>query len=131
MMAKYETITEETIALLMDRFYTKVRADELLGPVFNAAIGTTDEFWIPHLAKISRFWATLLLGTKTYVGNPFQKHLDLPPFDLSLFDRWLSLFRESVLTIFSEEPAQRFIERSQLIAEGMRLGLQRNRGDDQ
>ena len=52
-------MTENQIAMLVDRFYAKVRSDERLGPVFNAAIGD----WPAHLAKLSDFWSSAMLTT--------------------------------------------------------------------
>lgn len=77
---KFETINQESIAKLMEIFYEKVRKDKDLGPIFNNAIGTSDEEWKEHKAKIGNFWAGMLLGEGDYNGQPLKKHLDLPPF---------------------------------------------------
>ncbi|EPZ0226697.1 truncated hemoglobin Ctb, partial [Campylobacter coli] len=53
---KYETINQESIAKLMELFYDKIRKDKDLGPIFNNAIGTSDEAWKEHKAKIGNFW---------------------------------------------------------------------------
>jgi hemoglobin len=44
----YETTTEESIAELVDSFYSRIRSDQLLGPIFADAIGSN---WRPHLEK--------------------------------------------------------------------------------
>jgi hemoglobin len=36
----YHTVTEDSIADLVDTFYRQIRGDELLGPIFAGAIGT-------------------------------------------------------------------------------------------
>ena len=48
-------ITHESIAKLMDIFYTKVRYHENLGPIFNAKITESDECWEAHKEHIGRF----------------------------------------------------------------------------
>lgn len=48
---KFETINQESIAKLMEIFYEKVRKDKDLGPIFNNAIGTSDEEWKEHKEK--------------------------------------------------------------------------------
>ena len=53
---KFDTINLENIDKLMEIFYEKIRKDENLGPIFNKAIGTSDEEWKKHKAKIGNFW---------------------------------------------------------------------------
>lgn len=72
---KYETINQESIAKLMELFYDKIRKDKDLGPIFNNAIGTSDEAWKEHKAKIGNFWAGMLLGEGDYIGQPLKNIL--------------------------------------------------------
>ena len=62
------TVTEEDIARLVPRFYARVRADEVLGPIFNRAIGD----WPHHLGKLEAFWSSVMLkpvrSTRLVVG---------------------------------------------------------------
>ena len=48
---------------LVDTFYSKVREDALLGPIFDERIQNR---WPAHLAKMYTFWQTILLGEHTY-----------------------------------------------------------------
>ena len=116
-------ITEESIKLLIDSFYKKVRADVTVGPVFAAAIGTTDEQWQPHLQRMYDFWSSVMLTSGRYHGNPLQKHRDLPPFTQDLFDVWLALFAETAREIHVAHVAQRYIDRSERIAESLKMAL--------
>ncbi len=118
-----DVITEESIKELVDRFYTKVRADAELGPVFGGAIGENDQDWEPHLERMYAFWSSVMLTSGRYHGNPMQKHKDLPHFDESLFDTWLALFAETAHEIHDAVIAERYIGRSQSIAESLKLGL--------
>jgi hemoglobin len=80
------------IKVLVDNFYTKIRDEKLLGPIFNGIIGDN---WPAHLTKMYGFWQTLLLDTPAYSGSPFLKHAKLP-IAKEHFDRWMELFNETV-----------------------------------
>lgn len=104
---------KEDVKVLVDRFYEKVRADELIGPIFNSRIA--DDKWSIHLERMYTFWNTILFDASEYKGNPFQKHIPLK-IDKSHFDRWLLLF-ESVLTEnFKGVKADEALMRAQNIA---------------
>lgn len=61
--------TLDDIKQLVNRFYDQVRADTLLGPVFETRI---ENRWPKHLEKMYSFWQTVLLGEHTYEGRPFS-----------------------------------------------------------
>lgn len=109
-------ITQEKIQKLMDVFYAKIRNHRGLGEIFNNAIGTEDEKWEAHKKKIENFWMGMLLGEGDYQGNPMRAHLELPPFPRELFDAWLGLFDECLLTIFEPQDAQIILQKAQMIA---------------
>ncbi len=67
--------TTENIRELVYAFYDRVRADPLLGPVFDTALAGR---WDTHLPKMGTFWASLVLGEKGYRGNVQQAHEPLP-----------------------------------------------------
>ncbi len=48
-------ITEAMIERLVHGFYAKVRADAILGPIFDARIRD----WEPHLAQMCAFWSSV------------------------------------------------------------------------
>ncbi len=86
----------EEIAEMVRRFYADVAQDELLGPLFND-VAQVD--WSAHLPKLTAFWCRALLGLPGYVGNPFQAHAHIHrqrPFTAAHFERWLSLFHETL-----------------------------------
>lgn len=103
----------EDIQLLVDEFYGKVRADALLGPIFEEKIG---DRWDSHLNTMYRFWQTILLDDgQTYFGNPFIKHASLPIFG-DHFERWLALWAETLEAHFSGPLAQEAYERATKMA---------------
>lgn len=116
-------IDDAMIRRLVHGFYAKVRADEMLGPVFAARI--TD--WAPHLERMCQFWSSVALLTGTYQGQPMQLHQPLPV-DARHFDRWLALFEEAARQICPAAAAELFIDRARRIAESLELGIAMHHG---
>ena len=115
-----EQVTEEGIVRLVDSFYAKVRRDPLIGPVFDKAIGGE---WPAHLEKMYGFWSSLMLTTGRYKGNPMAVHMAVEGIEPPMFERWLSLFDETVEALFAEAPASVFRFKARRIAESFMLGL--------
>ena len=91
-MNKQQLNDRAAVELLVNSFYTKVKADDLLGPIFNNAENFS---WETHIPIMINFWETLLLGTASYKGNAMGKHIELNrrvPLKPEHFDRWKSLF---------------------------------------
>ncbi|HVW77876.1 MAG TPA: group III truncated hemoglobin [Alloacidobacterium sp.] len=109
-----QEISEETIGVLVDRFYTRVREDEILGPVFAEAVG--DE-WGPHLQTMRNFWSSLMLASGRYKGNPMMTHLMLPRIGERHFNRWLALWKQTSAEIFPPEVANIFVRKAESMAE--------------
>ena len=107
--------TEEDIENLVHTFYAKVRADEVLSPVFNEVIKGD---WEPHLATMCNFWSTLLLYTRKYMSDPMVKHVPLP-LEKRHFERWLELFNGTVVELFEGDTARDAIRRASNIARVM------------
>jgi hemoglobin len=102
----------EDIKLLVDTFYDKVREDQLIGPIFDERIQNR---WPEHLAKMYTFWQTVLLGDHTYYGAPFPPHAQLPVEKMH-FERWLSLFSETLNDLFTGDVAKEAIWRANKMA---------------
>ena len=111
-------IDEAMIARLVDGFYDRVRADPLIGPVFNDRISD----WGPHLEQMRLFWSSVALMSGVYHGRPMPKHLPLPV-DARHFDRWLELFEATARDLCPPAAADHFIERARRIAESLELGI--------
>jgi hemoglobin len=109
----------DDIKLLVNEFYRKVQADELIGPVFAARIG---DHWQPHLEKMYTFWQTLLLEEHSYTGRPFPPHATLPIAG-EHFERWLTLFTETTDQLFTGEKAAEAKWRAARIAETFQAKL--------
>lgn len=115
---KYDSINMDGINALMEIFYEKIRADKSgLGEIFNGKIGTDEESWDKHKAKIASFWQGMLLGQGDYNGQPMKAHIDLPPFKRELFGVWLGLFEESLNIVFAPQIAKEILNKARGIAQ--------------
>jgi hemoglobin len=117
---KFDSVTDDHIVTLVDRFYDRIREDAELGPVFEDVVAG---HWDKHLTTMYRFWSSVMLKTGTYHGSPMQAHMRIPGLRPDLFPRWLTLFEQTVTDMFEPEPASHFLERANRIAESLKLGL--------
>ncbi|RFZ91161.1 group III truncated hemoglobin [Mucilaginibacter conchicola] len=101
----------DSIRLLVDDFYSRVREDVLLSPVFAEFIVD----WQPHLLKMYAFWNTILFGVPDYKGNPFAHHAKLTV-TTRHFYRWLELFGETVDLHFEGHKAEEAKKRAEIMA---------------
>jgi len=60
---------------VVSTFYSTIKTNELLGPIFTKAI--PEEDWEQHMQKITDFWDSAVFGSMTYRGNPAMKHANL------------------------------------------------------
>jgi hemoglobin len=117
-MTRATQLTDEGLSEQVRRFYAKVRLDDELGPVFEAAI----DDWEPHLERITTFWQATMLGRSRYRGDVpalHKPHPITPP----MFDRWLRLWGETADELFAPEPADQLRQRAARIAESLKLAL--------
>ena len=101
-MEQHDILSLDDVRQLVDTFYGKVQQDEMLAPIFNSRI---QDRWPEHLEKMYRFWQTLLLEEHTYFGAPFPPHAKLPVEHLH-FEKWLTLFQDTVNELFTGEKAE-------------------------
>jgi hemoglobin len=118
---RFAEVTEASIAQLIDRFYTAVRRDPVLGPVFESAI--EDDEWPEHLATMRRFWSSVMLASGRYSGNPVAVHGAVSGLERPMFERWLALFATTAADLFTPDVAALFIDKSRRIAGSLQLAL--------
>ena len=111
-------VTEAQIERLVHGFYAKARADDVIGPIFAAAVAD----WPAHLAKLCDFWSSLVLRTGRYDGRPLAPHLTLP-IEGHHFDRWLALFEETAQAVLPGEAVPFVIDRARRIADSFELAV--------
>jgi hemoglobin len=113
-------ISEDGIGLLVDHFYTKVRVDPVLGPIFDHVLR---DKWGPHMEAMRDFWSSVMLTSGRYKGAPVSAHLRVKAIEPDMFDRWLRLFGETCDELFENEVAEAFRARAGRIAESLKLAL--------
>lgn len=118
-------IDEDMIHRLVHTFYARVRADDLLGPVFATRIAD----WTPHLERMCAFWSSVVLMSGRYHGRPMPAHAPLP-IEARHFDRWLALFETTAFEVCPPEAAGLFVAKSRMIADSLERGIAIFRGHE-
>lgn len=118
-------VTEAMCCELVDTFCARVRADPVLGPIFNTATG---DGWDAHLTKLADFWSSVMLMTGRFKGSPMAVHAGLPRAEPEDFDRWLSLFHGAARDVCPPEAAALFCTKAEMIAQSLQLGIAVSRG---
>jgi hemoglobin len=119
-------VTEEMIETLVHAFYARVRADEVLGPIFNRVIG---DGWDEHLAKLCDFWSSVLLMTGRFKGAPMAVHAKIAEIQPAHFQRWLTLFGETAKDVCPAPAAALFVAKAEMIGQSLQLGIAVSRGE--
>lgn len=99
-------------------FYDEIRADDMLGPIFNGKIAP--ERWPAHLANMIEFWSSVTLLTGSYKGKPVPAHMPLQLQD-DHYRRWLTLFSQVTGRLCTPEGQALFMERAARIADSLRM----------
>lgn len=110
---------ETNIRALVEEFYKHVDDDDLLGPIFARELTGR---WNGHLEKMTRFWSSLVLSSKTYKGNVQEAHrsvfADIEP---RHFARWITLFLDTVQSRYEPAAAVQFMEPALRVAQALQL----------
>lgn len=114
------------ITALVNSFYSKIRIDGLLGPIFNSHIA--DDNWPAHLDKLTDFWETNLFGVAKFKGNPTQKHINVDKnmnfqIEQKHFGRWLQLWFETIDELFVGEYADKAKNSARKMSTGQFLAI--------
>lgn len=121
------------INILVNSFYSKVRVDELLGPIFNAHI--SDDKWPEHLDKLTDFWETNLFGVAKFKGNPTQKHINVDKnlnysIEQKHFGRWLKIWFETIDELYEGEYADKAKNSARKMSTGQYLAIWQQRPEN-
>lgn len=84
------------IRLLVDKFYERASHDELLAPIFAKRFTGKEH----PLEPLYQYWYSVVFEEKSSASPPFPKHADLP-LTHKHFDRWLSIFHQTVDDLFT------------------------------
>ena len=117
---RMDHVSEDGIRRLVDAFYTKVRADSELGPIFE---GKIRDNWSHHLEKMYAFWSSVMLTSGRYKGNPMMNHMVIPGMKPELFTKWLSLFDATCRELCDDTICAAFMEKPERIAESLKIAI--------
>lgn len=104
---RHDIASRTDIERLVNAFYDKVRADDLLGFIFDD-VAKTD--WAAHLPNMYAFWEGMVFPGSRFMGNPIGAHMRLvaqTAMGRPQFDRWLTIFTATVDELFAGENAGR------------------------
>ncbi len=107
------------ITVLVDRFYASVRADALLGPVFEPLLQGR---WDAHLARMVDFWCTAAKIERRFQGDVYKRHMALAGITPAHLARWLWLWQQHTDALFAPEQAARLYGVALGVARVMHLG---------
>ncbi|MEP1230359.1 MAG: group III truncated hemoglobin [Litorimonas sp.] len=113
--------TEADIKRFVESFYTAIRQDPILAPIF--ATKTSHDAWDKHIEHITDFWSSVLLKTQRFTGNPLQKHIGVSGITPAHFTHWLSLFHTIAKKKLTPEQADIIHKMAQRIAQSLQMGL--------
>lgn len=119
-------ITPVEIDRVVARFYTAVRADPQIGPIF--ATHVTD--WPRHEAKIARFWRNAILFEREYDGNPMHVHMNAGDIAPRHFGPWLALFDMVLAAELAKDTAMAWSALAHRIGRGLSFGLETYSAND-
>ncbi len=123
---KHDINTPDDVALMVDTFYSAIREDDLLGPIFNNII---QDRWPEHLKKMYGFWRSILFNEPLYNGSAFEAHGQLP-IEMKHFKHWLNIFEATVDHLFEGRNADTAKSRAQKIAEVFYYKIESGRGNE-
>lgn len=117
--ALMELVTEQQISTVLDKFYERVRKDDLLAPVFAAV-----EDWDEHLERLGEFWSSVMLMSGRYKGNPISMHLlHTHRIQPEMFDRWLELWEMTTKEVLPPEAAATMLAKARRIASRLAAAI--------
>ena len=108
---------------LVTKFYEKVIADPLIGPIFTEVAKVN---WEKHLPVMFNFWENALFYTGNYSGNPMMSHQRLNeifPLQEQHFNQWVLLFTETVDELFEGEKANLAKQKALSISTILRIKI--------
>lgn len=113
-------LDDEGLSGLVALFYSRIRRDAELGPIFNDAIAD----WPAHLAKLTDFWHSVMLTSGRFKGNPMMKHLiHRKRIRTEDFDRWLALWDVTTAEVMAPGAASALQAKARRIGESLKLAL--------
>lgn len=98
--------TRQDIENLVNKFYNKVKEDDVIGFFFTDIAKTN---WDTHLPKMYNFWQALLFANIKFEGNPMGAHFPInaqSPMEEHHFNHWIKIWTETVDELFKGKIAE-------------------------
>ena len=115
------SITEASIRRLIPAFYTRVRRDPTLGPIFDGIIG---DRWPAHIETVISFWLYVTRLDRRYNARNFNPaHIKHAVIRADLIPRWLTLFRETSQELCPPESATALVDIARRMAASLEISL--------
>ncbi len=127
-MKEIETRTD--IYAVVISFYSRLKTDETLGPLFLRSIA--DSEWEDHMQKITDFWDSAIFNSMTYKGNPANVHVDVDKtngYDIyqKHFEIWLQNWNETLDANWSGIVAENMKMRARKMSTGLYISMWNNK----
>lgn len=126
---KKDIENRKDIQLMVNSFYEKVKADPVIGYIFNDIVKVN---WERHLPVMYDFWENSLFFTGNYSGNPLDSHKrlhKLVPLNAKHFDQWNKLFCLTVDELFEGAKASLAKQRAYSISTVMKIKIVEEQAD--
>jgi len=122
-------LERENLIDLIKSFYSKVRDDEMLGPIFNPII----QDWDTHELHIASFWERNLFLSGDFQGNPLVKHQEVDTFHINIitmdhFGQWIFLWVETINESYEGDVAEKAKRMARKMATFLFMNIVKGRG---
>ncbi|UTW58652.1 group III truncated hemoglobin [Kordiimonas sp. SCSIO 12603] len=109
-----------SIGRFVRAFYSEIRKHSVLGPIFEEKVG---DHWEEHFETLTDFWMNVLLGARTFKGNPFGVHRQVTALKEEHFAMWLGIFHPVAKRMLEPDMAVAASEKAERIASSLKNGL--------
>ena len=125
---KKDIETREDVLAIVRSFYSKVRDEKTLGPIFNQMI----QNWEEHFETLTDFWETNLFGYIKYKGNPIAVHRQVDrSFQEKITDKhfgiWLNLWFATLDELHTGERVEITKRRARKMATHLMIRIHEDR----
>ncbi|WP_199823597.1 group III truncated hemoglobin [Labrenzia sp. OB1] len=117
-LQRYESVSEDSIRVMVQTFYGCIREHLRLGEIFSRRL---EGKWDEHLVKMESFWQSVLLKNGAYKGKPVPAHMKQKELVSSDYGEWLTVFRPVVRELFVPDLADEIIMIAERIAQSLWL----------
>lgn len=108
-------VTEDDVRRVVDAFYDMAAGDDILGPIFQNHVHD----WPEHMVRLYDFWSAVILQTGRYAGRPFEAHAAIGELRPEHFERWLTLWEQTVAKVIASPLQGTFTNPARRMASSM------------